>query len=108
VNSNVDTSIRSYPIARKLKHWTVTNHLLWSEMNKRHLSTEDLAAQLNITVRTVQRWIFEGSAPMEEHANLVAKTLGVPKKSLFTAVSLRNGRRIELTSAGWVVESECV
>jgi transcriptional regulator with XRE-family HTH domain len=99
VNGNSDTLIRKYPVARKLKQWTVTNHMLWSEMNKRQISTEELALRLKITTRTVQRWIFEGAAPMEEHANLVAKTLGVPKQSLFKAVSLRNGRRMNLTSA---------
>lgn len=82
-----------YPSERKRKSWTVQNHALWETMQKNNIVESEMASLFGVSVRTVQRWVYEGAAPKEGMAMDISSTMNMPLYELFPEVSLNNGKK---------------
>lgn len=58
-------------IIRKLKKWDVTNRKLYNTLIAEGISIPELAEAVNVTPRSVDRWIFENAEPRPGHKEKV-------------------------------------
>ncbi|MBF6166226.1 transcriptional regulator [Streptomyces gardneri] len=61
----------------------VTNERLRDAIFDAGMTYEQLAEQVEVTPKSVERWITKGRVPYPKHQHAIAAALGVPKKELW-------------------------
>lgn len=64
VNGNLEGE-KKIKVVRKLKTWEVTNLTLYNAMKDRNMSVKELAKLTDVSVRTVNRWLYENATPKD-------------------------------------------
>lgn len=71
------------PRFRKPKKWVVQNRILLAVMMIEDIKLSELAAEMEVSSRTVAAWIYQGVKPTEEYRAFLAVKLGLPQWILF-------------------------
>lgn len=62
-------------IIRRLKNWEVTNKKLYNALINQKITIAELAELIDVTPRSVQRWLFEKGKPSPENREKIKEVL---------------------------------
>lgn len=74
---------------RRPRKWDIQNRVLYGIMLAEDIKVAELAEELDISTRSVQRWIYEGCKPNFENAEQLAQVLNIPSRLLFGEYSYK-------------------
>lgn len=63
---------------RKTKSWSIKNIALWDAIQAQQYSLIEFAKRCGCSIRTLERWVFEGYPPKPDMAAKVELILGKP------------------------------
>lgn len=73
----------SVPRFRRTLKWEPVLKILYGLMHVENIKISELAKIMNVNVRTVQAWVYQGTLPSDERRQILCDTFGVPENVLF-------------------------
>lgn len=68
---------------RKLKRWKVTNPQLLELMVEHGVGVGDMAELTDVSIRSVEKWVYEGATPRRKKQAVISDLFGLPARSIF-------------------------
>lgn len=63
--------------------WDIKNEILYGILYSRDMPLSDVAKAIDVSLRSVEAWCFEGRIPTKENIKAITEFLGYPKEILF-------------------------
>lgn len=83
---------RNKRFVRNTRKWDIENRILYGILLAEDIKISKLAEVVNVSTRTVQRWVYEGMKPNKENTRNVCELLNISEHILFGEVAYKKSK----------------